>query len=120
MKNVKLISLSIAMLICFVMTAQEKAVNIENKPVVKMPSNFPQADTTKNLRIICMKSVSNKGEPLYILDGFPVKARQIAKINPYDIESIKVLKGIEATSVYGNQALNGVVVFATKEKTQKK
>ncbi|MDR7210753.1 von Willebrand factor type A domain-containing protein [Flavobacterium piscis] len=56
----------------------------------------------------------SKNEPLYIIDGVPAKADQIAQINPNDIKDVKVLKDSESTSVYGSKGVNGVVVIATK------
>src|SRR5690606_41863542 len=38
----------------------------------------------------------------------------LADINPQDIESINVLKGGEATALYGMRGTNGVVVVTTK------
>ncbi|SHM61795.1 vWA domain-containing protein [Flavobacterium chilense] len=60
------------------------------------------------------ESISAKNEPLYIIDGIPVKAKQFAKINPNDIQEVKVLKDSTATSIYGSRASNGVVVIDTK------
>lgn len=59
-------------------------------------------------------SLTSKNEPIYIIDGIPVKSEQFAKINPNDVEDVKVLKDASATSVYGNKAANGVVVINTK------
>jgi TonB-linked SusC/RagA family outer membrane protein len=39
---------------------------------------------------------------------------RIADLNPADIESIEVLKGAAASSIYGSKAANGVVVITTK------
>src|SRR5690606_14159295 len=39
---------------------------------------------------------------------------RIADLNPADIESIEVLKGAAASSIYGSKAENGVVVIPTK------
>ncbi len=39
---------------------------------------------------------------------------RIADLNPADIESIEVLKGAAASSIYGSKASNGVVVITTK------
>ncbi|MCG6958061.1 MAG: SusC/RagA family TonB-linked outer membrane protein [Gemmatimonadetes bacterium] len=39
---------------------------------------------------------------------------RIADLNPDDIESIEVLKGAAASSIYGSKAANGVVVITTK------
>jgi len=40
---------------------------------------------------------------------------RIADLNPNDIESITVLKGPEATALYGSQASNGAVVISTRK-----
>ena len=64
-------------------------------------------------------SLSPKNEPMYIIDGVPAKANQMAKINPNDIQDLKVLKDDAATSVYGSKALNGVVVISTKNEMYK-
>lgn len=38
----------------------------------------------------------------------------VAGLNPDDIESFQVLKDVSATSLYGAQAMNGVIVITTK------
>ena len=40
---------------------------------------------------------------------------RIADINPSDIESVTVLKGPEATALYGSQASSGAIVITTKK-----
>ena len=40
---------------------------------------------------------------------------RIADINPSDIESVTVLKGPEATALYGSQASSGAIVISTKK-----
>ncbi|MXO05055.1 VWA domain-containing protein [Flavobacterium sp. HBTb2-11-1] len=64
-------------------------------------------------------SVSPKNEPMYIIDGVPAKANQMAKINPNDIDNVSVLKDKDATSIYGSKASNGVVVISTKNEIYK-
>ncbi|RYJ40608.1 von Willebrand factor, type A [Flavobacterium anhuiense] len=65
------------------------------------------------------ESVSPKSEPMYIIDGVPAKANQMAKINPNDIDNVSVLKDQAATSIYGSKASNGVVVISTKNEIYK-
>ena len=58
-------------------------------------------------------------EPLYVLDGSPFNpgpGGALIGINPYDIESIKVLKNPEDIGVYGMRGANGVIVITTKHK----
>ncbi|TDO71566.1 TonB-dependent SusC/RagA subfamily outer membrane receptor [Flavobacterium chryseum] len=66
-----------------------------------------------------VNSVSQKNEPMYIVDGVDAKANQMAKINPSDIQDLKVLKDDAATSIYGSKASNGVVIISTKNELYK-
>src|SRR5699024_1481121 len=72
-------------------------------------------------------SINGSVAPLYVVDGVfistsaPVGAsggnltsNPLADINPADIESISILKDANATSIYGSQGANGVVVITTK------
>ncbi|MFC0778508.1 von Willebrand factor type A domain-containing protein [Flavobacterium sp. HJSW_4] len=63
--------------------------------------------------------IAPKNEPIYIIDGVPAKANQMSKINPNDIKDLKVLKDVDATSIYGTKGANGVVVIATKNELYK-
>ncbi len=76
------------------------------------------------------------GEPLIIVDGVPYSNDYITTSNPYsaggtygsglnnldpnDIESMNVLKGAAAASLYGSRAANGVVLITTKSGAPKK
>lgn len=64
-------------------------------------------------------TISPKNEPMYIVDGVKVKANQMAKINPNDIDNVSVLKDQAATSIYGSKASNGVVIISTKNEIYK-
>ncbi|MEP6804011.1 MAG: von Willebrand factor type A domain-containing protein, partial [Flavobacterium sp.] len=77
-------------------------------------ANYFQSAPSQNVVIGGVQSVPAKDEPLYIIDGIPVKSNQFAKINPNDIQEMKVLKDAAATSIYGTKASNGVVVVDTK------
>jgi TonB-dependent SusC/RagA subfamily outer membrane receptor len=35
-------------------------------------------------------------------------------LNPYDVQSVEVLKGAAATALYGSRGSNGVVIIKTK------
>lgn len=51
---------------------------------------------------------------LVVVDGLPIEG-SIADVNPYDIESVSVLKDAAAASIYGARASNGVIVVVTKK-----
>lgn len=51
---------------------------------------------------------------LIVVDGLPIEGT-IENINPYDVESITVLKDAAAAAIYGARASNGVIVVTTKK-----
>ena len=51
--------------------------------------------------------------PLLVVDGVPVEG-SIDDLNPYDIESVNVLKDAAANAIYGARAANGVIIITTK------
>lgn len=69
-------------------------------------------------------------QPLFVVDGVPIPEQNmgdannifnnetllnpIAGINPSDVESISVLKDAAATSIYGANAANGVILITTR------
>ena len=87
-------------------------------------------------------SLSGTNQPLFIVDGIILDnstlnsnsqggtgiglasdlpnrnndyTNRIADLNPNDIEAVTVLKGPEATALYGSQASNGAIVITTKK-----
>jgi TonB-linked SusC/RagA family outer membrane protein len=77
-------------------------------------------------------SISNGNDPLYIVDGVTYPSTRISSssvvgllgtaganslnfINPYDIESVEVLKDADATAIYGSRGANGVILITTKK-----
>jgi TonB-linked outer membrane protein, SusC/RagA family len=54
----------------------------------------------------------NGAAPLYIIDG--IVRTDMNNINPYDIESMQVLKDASSTAIYGARGSNGVVIITTK------
>ncbi|HXB08380.1 MAG TPA: SusC/RagA family TonB-linked outer membrane protein [Puia sp.] len=80
-------------------------------------------------------SLSGNNQPLYVVDGVPFdNANQgfpgqwggadlgdgLSNINPDDIESVTVLKGVAASALYGYRGGNGAILITTKSgsKTQ--
>ncbi|MFV0329363.1 MAG: SusC/RagA family TonB-linked outer membrane protein [Dysgonomonas sp.] len=80
-----------------------------------------------------VKSLSGNNQPLFIIDGVPIEGTDynttdaargaggydygnlIQDINPDDIADISVLKGPNASALYGSRAANGVVMITTKK-----
>lgn len=82
-----------------------------------------------NALIRGQNSLKQGSQPLYIVDGVPFMLNSgslnqitgldinnpLNSINPLDIESIEVLKDADATSIYGSQAANGVILITTRK-----
>lgn len=56
--------------------------------------------------------------PLLVVDGMPIEGK-IEDLNPYDIESVNVLKDAASTAIYGARASNGIIVVTTKNAKKK-
>jgi len=99
-------------------------------------SGTPGASSTIVLRGFNSLSLSN--QPLFVVDGIIIDnstidavnnvaaaagqnttsndfTNRIADINPNDIESVTVLKGPEATVLYGSMASSGAIVITTRK-----
>jgi len=72
-------------------------------------------DLLQNIQIRGVSTLGNANkEPLVVVDNFPFK-QDLSVLNPNDVESIVVLKDAAATSIWGAQAGNGVIVITTKK-----
>ncbi|HVW15799.1 MAG TPA: SusC/RagA family TonB-linked outer membrane protein [Mucilaginibacter sp.] len=84
-------------------------------------------------------SLINGNDPLYVIDGVPYNSElnsqigyqlgannnsggpiqgygsPLSYLNPYDIESVTILKDADATSIYGSRGANGVILITTKK-----
>lgn len=105
---------------------------------VNTTSGLPGASTSIMIRGV--SSLSGSNQPLFVVDGLPISnqtfntsafassgssatslenrstdfTNRAADINPEDIESITILKGPEASALYGIDAASGAVVITTK------
>jgi TonB-linked SusC/RagA family outer membrane protein len=76
-----------------------------------------------------VSSLTGNNQPLFVVDGIPIdnanfgsagnegtnRGNGAADINPDDIETITVLKGANASALYGSRASAGVIVVTTKK-----
>ncbi len=106
-----------------------------------------QAGASSSIVLRGFNSLTGNNQPLFIIDGIILDnstinetsnggtglglasdrpnrnndyTNRIADLNPNDIESITVLKGPEATALYGSQASAGAIVISTKKATANK
>lgn len=108
-------------------------------PGMAVTFNSGSPAASPKIRIRGTSTISGNAEPLWVVDGiirtdpvnlnnlqvnsllasatesnFSMVGNAISGVNPYDIESITFLKDAAATSIYGVQAANGVIVVKTK------
>ena len=71
-----------------------------------------------SLRIRGQNTIISSTEPLYVIDGTPVRADNftdaVSGINPAAVKRIEILKDAAATAIYGSAGANGVVIITTK------
>jgi TonB-dependent SusC/RagA subfamily outer membrane receptor len=74
-------------------------------------------DGSSSLRIRGISSIYGSSEPLYVVDGMPVRTvpgRGLDWLNPNDIETVEILKDASSLAGYGVRGANGVVVITTR------
>ena len=81
---------------------------------VQVTSASGQPGSKSMIRIRGIGTINNS-EPLYIIDGMPTNQDGMESVNPYDIESIEVLKDAASGAIYGARAANGVILVTTKK-----
>jgi TonB-dependent SusC/RagA subfamily outer membrane receptor len=70
------------------------------------------------VRIRGGSSILGSNDPLYVIDGVeitPGPNGALTGINPYDIESIEVLKDATSTAMYGSRGSNGIIIIKMKK-----
>jgi TonB-linked SusC/RagA family outer membrane protein len=58
------------------------------------------------------QATTNDAAPLILVDGVE---REISSLDPYDIESVSILKDASATAVFGVRGANGVIMVTSKK-----
>jgi TonB-linked SusC/RagA family outer membrane protein len=99
-------------------------------PGVNIVSSAGLAGSGTKINIRGTSTITGNAQPLWIVDGVPINASsnetnssfsdgQITPtrnldIDPNNIESMSVLRGLSATTLYGSQGRNGVILITTK------
>ncbi|MDO4783334.1 MAG: SusC/RagA family TonB-linked outer membrane protein, partial [Capnocytophaga felis] len=78
-----------------------------------MSSNLQDPTGSPEFFIRGVSTLQGSSRPLIILDGFEFNGK-IENINPYEVESIVLLKDAASASIYGAKSSNGVIVITTK------
>ena len=106
---------------------------VTSKDITKDPSQpieqalagrFPGVEVNRtpdggvSVRIRGGSSIMGSNEPLYVIDGVEINPGvngALVGINPYDIDSIEVLKDATSTAMYGSRGANGVILIKMKK-----
>lgn len=95
------------------------AVNVSTAMIGKVAGlqiNTVNNSVNPNTRVVLRgnRSLLGNNQALIVVDGFPSERGVLDRINPNDIESMTILKGANASALYGSEAANGVIVITTK------
>ena len=96
---------------------------------VQVAASSGQAGMGSRIRIRGSSSISLSNQPLLYVDGIRVESgspsvrfytggqepSRLNDFNPEDIESIEIIKGPAAATLYGTEAANGVIRITTKQ-----
>lgn len=114
--------------------AKAREVNVANSLAgrvagVQVGSSSGGPTSASQVIIRGNSSLAGNNQPLYVIDGIPMDNQNhgsagrwggidrgdgIGNINPDDIKNISVLKGPNASALYGQRGANGVVLITTK------
>ncbi len=96
---------------------------------VQITSAGGTSGSATNVTIRGLSSFSGSNQALFIIDGVPfsndtnadgsfidgsVQGSRFLDLDPNNIESIEILKGLSAATLYGTQGRNGVILITTK------
>ena len=100
---------------------------------VNITSTSGLSGSSTNITIRGYTSITGSNQPLFVVDGVPFgsdtnnseaffdsgnETSRFLDLDPNSIEEINILKGLSATSLYGNRGRNGVILITTKNSTQ--
>lgn len=87
--------------------------------VDKNDSRYAKINNTnfENIKRLALNDTSTNGsiDPIYYVDGKRVTKKKMENLNPDTIDNVSLIKGKSALKLYGNDAVNGVIVIETKE-----
>jgi len=99
-------------------------------PGLQILNSSGMAGSGSKINIRGISSVSGNTQPLWVVDGAPINSgsndtntdfrdgqigpNRFFDIDPNNVESISVLRGLSATTLYGSLGRNGVILVTTK------
>ncbi|MEC5144286.1 A2M domain-containing protein [Chitinophaga sp. 180180018-2] len=73
----------------------------------------------KDIRLRGTTSLTGNNTPLFVVDGIVFNGL-VGDLNPNDITEVTVMKGTDATAIYGSRAVNGVIIISTTRKAKER
>src|SRR5438034_1214401 len=102
-------------------TIRGRVVDNESRPIpfatVKVNNSV---DPSVKITLRGYRSLTGNNDALVVIDGLqqaPGSSTMLNLLNPNDIESISILKGGQAATLYGSDGVNGAIVITTKKGT---
>lgn len=99
-------------------------------PGLQVLNSSGLAGTGSKINIRGLSSLSGDTQPLWVVNGVPINTStndvnsdfrdgqisptRFLDIDPNNIESVSILRGLQATTTYGSQGRNGVILVTTK------
>lgn len=102
---------------------------IGRSPGINITNSSGLAGSGTKINIRGTSTISGNSQPLWIVDGVPINTSanennnfndgnvtptRNLDLDPNNIESISILRGLSATTLYGSQGRNGVILVTTK------
>ncbi len=90
---------------------------------IAITSQSGTSGNTTNVLVRGYSSISGSNQALFVIDGIPLSpdttrgVGQFIDLDANNIESINILKGVTAATLYGTAGRNGVIVISTKNNT---
>lgn len=105
-------------------------------PGLQILNSSGMAGSGSKINIRGISSVSGNTQPLWVVDGVPINTssndsntdyrdgqigpNRFFDLDPNNVESISILRGLSATTLYGSLGRNGVILVTTKTGSQDK
>jgi len=105
-------------------------------PGLQILNSSGLAGSGSKINIRGISSVAGNTQPLWVVDGVPINTNanetnvdyrdgqisptRFIDIDPNNIESVNILRGLSATTLYGTLGRNGVILITTKTGSTKK
>ncbi|MFD2871894.1 SusC/RagA family TonB-linked outer membrane protein [Mucilaginibacter ximonensis] len=89
-------------------------LGLQNKIPGLLINNDIKFEGNNLFQIRGISTIKGNKQPLIVVDGYPTELT-LEMINPYDIESVTVLKDAAAAAIYGARSSNGVIIVERKK-----